>query len=89
MFANLFQEITEREVVLISGIFDECIAHGTMKPCDSRRVAQTILTIFDAIKIKAVQGANLRFVDNLNTEALEDEVVFTVSLILDGLVHEQ
>lgn len=86
MFTNLFQQITEKEVALISGIFDKCIQQGHMKPCDTRRVAQTILTVFDAIKIKAVQGTDLRFIDNLNIEALEDEVVFTVSLILDGLM---
>nr|ABD75792.1 TetR/AcrR family transcriptional regulator [uncultured bacterium] len=87
MFANLFQQITEKEVIFISGIFDECIACGDMKPCNTKRVARTLLTVIDGIKIKAVQGTDPRFIENLNIKALEDEVVFTVSLILDGLMN--
>jgi AcrR family transcriptional regulator len=89
MFADLFQQLVAKEVVLISGILDQCIEHGQMKACDSKRVAQTILTVFDAIKLKTMQGIDLRFIDNLDPEALEKEVVFAVSLILDGLVQEQ
>ncbi len=86
MFANLFQQVTDKEVAFISGIFERCIAVGEMKPCDTTRVAQTILTVTDAVKMKALQGASTRFIDQVDTAALEDDVVFAVSLILDGLV---
>jgi len=40
------------------------------------------------MKLKAHQGMDVRFVDQFDYAKLEDEVVFTVSLILDGLMKK-
>ncbi len=38
----------------------------------------------DAIKLKAFQGTDIRFAD-IDYQKIEDETVFTISLILDGI----
>ena len=86
MFASLFQQITDKEVAFISSIFERCIEHGEMKPCDTKRIARTILTVVDAVKIKALQSAKTQFIDQIDSGALEEEIVFTITLMLDGLV---
>ena len=83
--AHLFQDIREKEIALINGILLGCVEHGEMKPCDTKRIAHTILTVMDAIKKEAFQGTDARFVEKIDMTALEEDVVFTVSLILDGL----
>ena len=87
MFASLFQQVIDKEVVFISSIFERCIDRGEMNPCDTKRIARTILTVVDAIKIKALLSANTQFIDQIDSSALEKEIVFTVTLILDGLIR--
>ena len=89
MFAQLFEQICEKEVNFINEILVGCIEHGEMKPVDSKRIAKTILTVVDAIKMKAVQEADIRFIDQIDPTQMEEEVVFTVSLILDGLMEKE
>jgi AcrR family transcriptional regulator len=83
---HLLNQIKEKENDFINGILLSSVKHGEMKDCDTKRVAQTILTVMDAIKTKAFQGIDARFVDKVDMTALEDEVAFAVSLILDGLM---
>ena len=85
LFQKLYQDVQEKEIDFIHAILQSCIEYGDMIPCDSRRIAQSILTIRDAIKLKALQGADVRFMEMVDYKAIEDEVAFTVSLILDGL----
>ena len=83
--ARLFKDIREKEIALVNGILLECVEHGELKPCDTKRVAQTILTVMDAIKKEAFQGTDTRFIEKIDMTAVEEDVVFTVALILDGL----
>ncbi len=83
---QLFNQIRESEIDFINELLLGCVKQGEIKPCDTKRIAQTILTVNEAIKTKAFQGKDARFVDKVDMTALEDEVVFAVSLILDGLM---
>lgn len=86
---HLFQQIREKEINFINEILLGCVEHGMMKPCDTRRIAHAILTVMDAMKIEAFQGTDTRFVEKIDMNALEEEVVFTVSLMLDGLMKQE
>lgn len=85
VLTHLFQDIKAKEIALINSILLDCIEHGEIKPCDTKRIAHTILTVMDAIKAAAFQGTDARFVEKVDMTAVEEDVVFTVSLILDGL----
>lgn len=89
MFAQLFEQICEKEVNFINDILLGCIECGEMKAVDSKRIAKTILTVVDAIKMKAIQGVDTRFIDQIDPAQMEEEVVFTVSIILDGLMKKE
>lgn len=86
LFQKLYQDVQEKEIDFIHAILQSCIEHGDMIPCDSRRIARSILTIRDAIKLRALQGTDVRFMEMVDYTAIEDEVAFTVALILDGLL---
>jgi len=87
-FLELFNNVQKREVDFIHEILDFCYQEGEIKECDTKRVAQIILNILDAIRIKALIGKDLRFPQQVNYKQIEEEVIFTVSLILDGLYYE-
>ncbi len=86
---HLLHQIREKEIDFINGILCGCVKHGEMKRCDTKRIAQSILTVMDAIKAKAFQGIDARFADKVDMASLEDEIVFTVGLIVDGLITKK
>jgi AcrR family transcriptional regulator len=83
--SQLFDQIKERESDFINAIMLDCIEHGEIKPCDTRRIARTILTVVEAVKTKAFSGIDARFVEKVDMAELEDDVTFAISLIWDGL----
>ncbi|MCX7771613.1 MAG: TetR/AcrR family transcriptional regulator, partial [Clostridia bacterium] len=44
LFSEMYRKITQKEIVSLSAILQHCIENGEMIPCDTRRIAQTILT---------------------------------------------
>jgi AcrR family transcriptional regulator len=83
-FQSLGRQVYEKEMAFLNEIIQACVENGEFKPCDTKRVAESILTVASAIKLKAHQGADVRFAD-IDYQQIEDETLFTVSLILDGL----
>ena len=83
-FEELFQQISEMEAICLEKILRKCVDNGDFISCDTRRIAETILTIGNALKHKAMQGSNFQFAD-IDYQKLEEETVFTISLILNGI----
>ena len=83
--ALLFKDILAQEHAFIEGILLKGIEQGDFTPCDTKRVAHSIFTVMDAVKRNAFQGTDARFLDKIDMTAVEEEVAFTVALILDGL----
>jgi AcrR family transcriptional regulator len=81
---SLGRQVYEKEMDFLNEIILACVENGEFKPCDTKRVAESILTVANAIKLKAHQGADIRFAD-IDYQKIEDETLFTVSLILDGI----
>ncbi|MFX1376399.1 MAG: TetR/AcrR family transcriptional regulator [Promethearchaeota archaeon] len=73
------------ELAFLNEIIKDCIEKGQFKECDSYQVAQSIITIADALKMKAVENLNVTHITEINFSEFSDELLYTVSLILDGL----
>ncbi|MFX1500676.1 MAG: TetR/AcrR family transcriptional regulator [Promethearchaeota archaeon] len=73
------------EIEFLSKIIEDCIENGQFKECDSYQVAQSIITIADALKMKAVENLNVIHITEIDFSEFSDELIYTVSLILDGL----
>lgn len=89
VFERLRNEFYEKEVNFIIGILTACMEKNEMNPCDAKRIAESILTVMEAIKIKAFHGIDVRFADTIDYKEVENETVFIVSLILDGLMKNK
>ncbi len=89
IFEKLQHHTYQKEVDFLNDILRTCIKDGKMEPCNSEEVAKSILTILDAIKLKMLQGIDVRFIEQIDYAKLEDEVIFTVSLILDGVMKKE
>jgi Transcriptional regulator len=78
---TMYNQLIDKEVDALSEILEKSVAGKEIAVCDTRRVANGILTVAEAVRS--------RIDCTLSTEEkygeILDEVRFTVSLILDGL----
>ncbi|MFX1259476.1 MAG: TetR/AcrR family transcriptional regulator [Promethearchaeota archaeon] len=86
---HIFQEQSEFfyevEVEFLCEIIKECVQKGQFNECNSYKVAQSIITIADALKMKAVENLNVSHITEIDFSEFSDELLYTVSLILNGL----
>ncbi len=85
IFKQLGEFLAKLEVDFLGGIIDECVNKGVFQECDSYRIAKGILAIADAIKMKAVRNLNVFKITDIDFSKINEEIVFTVSLILKGM----
>jgi AcrR family transcriptional regulator len=85
MAEALYEKNMENEAQHLAHILECCIKKGEIIDCDTKKIAKTILTITEAIKYKTANSTNCSFPSDINYSEAVKEVVFTVSLILDGL----
>jgi len=85
IFQKLYQIVVIQEVEVIQSVLDKAVQKKEIIACDTKRVAENILTIADAIKQKEASCTDYRFPQTIDCEKVESDLVFTVSLIMDGL----
>ena len=85
IFEQLSNFFFKVEIEFLSDIIKDCIKKGEFKECDPFRVAQSIITVADAIKMKMVKNVNITRIADINFSEINDELIFTVSLMLNGL----
>ncbi|MFX0072905.1 MAG: TetR/AcrR family transcriptional regulator [Candidatus Hermodarchaeota archaeon] len=88
LFEKLGKFLSKVEIEFLSEIIGECIENGDIIQCDSNRVAQSIITVADAIKMKMVKNLNILRITDIDFSGINKEIIFTVSLILQGLKRE-
>lgn len=85
LFRRLNRQFREDEVDFISKILQHCLEKGEIGVCDVRKVAKSIFLIAEAYKTEVVENPDLPPDSRVDYTSIEDDLVFTVSLILDGL----
>jgi AcrR family transcriptional regulator len=85
-FKGLYNNVCKTETGYIKKILDCCIKNGEIKDCNTEKIAGSISAIVDAIKIKALQERNHKFINDVDFNDFVEEVIYTVTLILDGLM---
>lgn len=84
LFNVMYSNIMEKEIVHLSGVLLYCIKNEEIIPCETLRVAKSIITVSEAIRSSI--DCHLSS-DSAYNEAF-NEIKFTVSLILDGLIKK-
>lgn len=84
-FKNIYNNACECEINFISEILETCIKNEEIINCDTKKIANTIITIMDAIKLKHMQDTNSLFVSDIDNNKYLEDVTYTVSLIINGL----
>lgn len=69
----------------IAGILREGQKNGEIIPCDERKIAETIQKIMYSMKNSAYAQVKNGLIESIDFGGLVKDIVFAVSLILDGL----
>ena len=85
-FKGLIDTFIKEEVKLLNNILESCSKKEEIIPCDTKKVAESILTVANAIKMKTCNSMDYNLNNKFDYSTIEEEVKFTVSLILNGII---
>lgn len=84
LFCDIYNRTVDKEIAYLTGILECCMKNGELIACNAGRVAKSIITVTEAIKNRLDNCTSMNTSESTHTEAV-NEVIFTVSLLLDGL----
>jgi len=85
---KLYQEYLNQEISFLADIIEKGIKSGDFKQCNGRRIASSILTISDAVKLRAFQQADAMEASEVDYTGVNTEVSYITKLILSGITKE-
>ncbi len=85
LFTQMYDRIVEKEIAYLSDTLLSCIKNNEIIACDTIRVAKSIITVTESIKNKSCNCIDHDGNSEVAHSAALDEVLFTISLMLDGL----
>ncbi len=84
-FKALYQSVLEREIDFISKLLKDGMGRGEIKTGAIRKLSRIILTVADAIKQTTCDGCGHDAPETIDYSQVEKDVVYAVTLMLDGL----
>ena len=81
----VYKSVVAEDIEYLTSLLDSGVKAKEFVPCDSGRIARTILTVSDAIKNKEMLAQGLSMDLKKVFSRTEKEVSFTLSLIMDGI----
>ncbi|MGQ9799203.1 MAG: TetR/AcrR family transcriptional regulator [Ignavibacterium sp.] len=79
------QIIHKKEIEMLRKILDEGIRKKEIKKCDTKRIAELILTISEALRHREFYFASFSINKKIDFTKAVDDMIFAVKLIFDGL----
>ncbi|QCR24075.1 TetR/AcrR family transcriptional regulator [Pontibacter sp. SGAir0037] len=84
-FQELFKESRAKEANYYAAIIKEGIANSTFAFCEAERVGYSIMVVKDLIQFDEFQRTSFHHLPAIDFQKIEQEVLFTVNLILQGI----
>lgn len=83
---NLIKEIHEKDIQLIAKTLEEGIKKKEIKKCDTKRIAELILTISEALRHREFYFASFTVDKTVDFTKAQDDMIFAIRLIFNGLL---
>lgn len=78
-------QVKQKELDILTRIIDEAIAKNEIKECDSKKVANLIITISEALRHREFYFATFSVNKEINFNKAVAEMEFAIKLIIKGL----
>ena len=79
------QIIHKKEIEMLRKILDKGIREKEIKKCDTKRIAELILTISEALRHREFYFASFSINKKIDFTKAVDDMIFAIKLIFDGL----
>ncbi|MHA6248689.1 TetR/AcrR family transcriptional regulator [Pontibacter sp. CAU 1760] len=84
-FQELFRESRGKEANYYATVIKEGIEKGVFFPCEAERVGNAMMVVKDLIQFEEFQRADFHRLPYIDFPKIERDVLFTISLILNGV----
>ncbi len=88
LFQELFRESRAKESTYYATVIKEGISNGTFIHCEADRVGYSIMVVKDLIQYEEFQRAEFHKLKQIDFAKIENDVLFTVNLILNGIANK-
>jgi hypothetical protein len=85
LFQKLFAESRAKETSYYAAVIKDGIDKGVFIPCEAERVGYSIMVVKDLIQFDEFERVYYQQLPSINFAKIEQDVLFTVSLILNGI----
>ena len=85
LFQKLFAESRAKETNYYATAIKEGIDKNVFLPCEAERVGYSMMVVKDLIQFEEFERAFYQNLPIINFEKIENDVLFTVNLILNGI----
>ncbi len=85
LVSDLYNECFEKEVELLAVVIDEGINQRIFVECDSKKVARSLLTFAEAVKFREFYSNKTIAISEINYSDIEEEILFTTEIIINGI----
>jgi AcrR family transcriptional regulator len=89
LFQKLFAESRAKETNYYAAVIKDGIEKGVFIPCEGERVGYSIMVVKDLIQFDEFERAFYQQLPTINFAKIEQDVLFTISLILNGISSKQ
>lgn len=87
--SKLFEHIKsihKKEIEMLKSILDDSIKNKEIKKCDTKKVAELILTLSEALRHREFYFASFTVNKTIDFTNAVEEMIFAIKLIFDGLL---
>ena len=85
LFQELFKESRAKEANFYASVIKEGISRGDFIRCEAERVAYSIMVVKDLIQFDEFERSYYQQLPSINFRKIEEDVLFTVNLIVNGI----
>ncbi|RAU84181.1 TetR/AcrR family transcriptional regulator [Pontibacter arcticus] len=89
LFQELFKESRAKETNYYAAVIKEGIEKGVFIPCEAERVGYSVMVVKDLIQFEEFERAQFYNLPSINFEKIEEDVLYTVNLILNGIARKE
>jgi AcrR family transcriptional regulator len=74
----------EKEIDFLSEIIEDCIKNKTFKECDTKKIADMLLSFSNGLKMKHIKCSDAFNTREIDYNALEEEIKYFIPIIIDN-----
>jgi AcrR family transcriptional regulator len=87
VFRELYRSVLEQEAAFLDRLLSDGVQRREIRPCDTARIANSLLTLADALKHAACEDPASHWPSDIDFGPIESDLRFILQLVMDGIAQ--